>query len=47
MLVDEDDADILALLGEALEGILNGRRLRLAVHHEEVLLRVGARGDVL
>lgn len=31
MLIDQDDADVLALRGEALEGGLDGRRLRLVI----------------
>lgn len=41
MLVDKDDANILALLGKGLECCLDGRRLGLGVDDEEVLLRVG------
>lgn len=47
MLVDQDDADVLALRGEALEGGLDGRRLRLVIDDQEVLLRVGRVRDVL
>lgn len=47
MLVDQDDADVLALLGEGIKGGLDGRRLRLAVDDEEVFLRVGRVGDML
>lgn len=47
MLVDQHDTDVLALGGEALEGGLDGRRVRLAVYHEEVLLRVRRVRDVL
>lgn len=47
MLVDQDDADVLAVLGEGIKGGLDGRRLGLAVDDEEVLLRVGRVGDML
>lgn len=47
MLVDQDDADVLALLGEGIKGGLDGRRLGLAVDDQEVLLRVGRVGDML
>lgn len=47
MLVDQHDADVLALGGEALEGGLDGRRVGLPVDHEEVLLRVRRVRDVL
>ena len=47
MLVDQEDADVLALLGEGIKGGLDGRRLCLAVNDEEVLLRVGRVGDML
>lgn len=47
MLVDQDDADVLAFLGEGFECGLDGRRLRLVVHDEEVLLRVGRVCDML
>ena len=40
VLIDQDDADVLALGGEAVEGGLDGGGVGLAVHHEEVLLRV-------
>lgn len=47
MLVDQDNADILPLLSEALERRLDGGRLRLAVDDQEVLLGVGAGRDML
>lgn len=47
MLVDQDDADVLALLSEGLEGSLDGRCLRFVVHDEEVLLRIGGVRDML
>ena len=47
VLVDQDNADILPLLSEALERRLDGRRLRLAVDDQEVLLGVGAGRDML
>lgn len=47
MLVDQNDADILALRRELLERGLDGLGLGLAVDDEEVLLRVGRVRDVL
>lgn len=47
VLVDQQDADVLPLRGEALKGLLNRGVVRLAVHDEEVLLRVRRVGDVL
>lgn len=41
MLVDKDDANVLALRGKGLKGGLDGRCLGLGVNNEEVLLRVG------
>lgn len=47
MLVDQEHGDVLALLGEVLEGPLNLRVLGLAVHDEEVPLGVRWIGDML
>lgn len=47
MLVDQDNADILALRREAVEGGLDGGRVGFGVDDEEVLLVVGRWGDVL
>lgn len=47
MLVDQDDANVLSLLGEAVEGRLDSGVVRLGVNNEEVLLRIGASGDML
>jgi hypothetical protein len=47
MLVDEQDGNVLALRGEAVEGGLDGSVVRLCVDDEEVLLRVGRRRYVL
>jgi hypothetical protein len=47
MLVYEQDSDILALLGEALERGFNVRVLCLGVYDEEVLLRVWRLCNVL
>lgn len=47
MLVDQNDADVLALRREPLERGLDGLGLGLAVDDEEVLLRVGRVRDVL
>lgn len=47
MLVDEQDSNILSLLGELLKGALDGGLLRLCVDDEVVLLAVRRVGDVL
>jgi hypothetical protein len=47
MLVDQDDSNILALLGEVLERLLDLGGLGLAVNNEEVSLGIWAVGDVL
>jgi hypothetical protein len=47
MLVYEQDGDILALRGEAVERCFDLCGFRLGVHDEEVLLRVRGCGYVL
>jgi hypothetical protein len=47
MLVDEQNRDILALVGEAVECRFNGRGLGLCVYNEEVLLAVWRLGNML
>jgi hypothetical protein len=47
MLVYQQDGNVLSLLGEPVEGLLDGSRLRLVVDHQEVLLRVGSRCNML
>lgn len=47
MLVNQDDANILALLREGVKGSLDGRGLGLVVDNEEILLRVGRVGHML
>jgi len=47
MLVYQDDANIFAVRGEPIKGGLDRRVVRLAVHDEEVLLRVRRRRYVL
>lgn len=47
MLVDKDNANVLALRGKGLKSGLDGRCLGLGVDNEEVLLRVGRIGYVL
>jgi len=47
VLVDEQNGNVLALVGELLEGGLDGRVVGFGVHDEEVLLAVGRVGDVL
>ncbi len=46
MLVDQDNANILALFCKSVECQLDLRLLRLSITHEEVLLRIGRLGDV-
>lgn len=47
MLVDEQNGNVLALRGEAIESGLDGRRLGLCVDNEKVLLAIRRLGDVL
>lgn len=47
MLVDEENGNVLALLGEAVKGLFDGVRLGLVVDNEVVLLRVRRVGNVL
>lgn len=47
MLVDQQNANVLPLRREALEGRLDGRVVGLGVDDQEVLLGVRGRGDVL
>lgn len=47
MLVDEDNANVLSLLDEAVERRLDCGRVRLVVDDEEVLLCIGTGRDVL
>lgn len=47
MLVDQDDANVLSILGKSVKRRFDGRRVRLVVHDEEVLFGVGASSDVL
>lgn len=47
VLVDEENGNVLALLGEAVKGLFDGVRLGLVVDNEVVLLRVRRVGDVL
>ena len=47
MLVDQDDSNILALLGEVLKRLLDLRSLSLAVNDKEVSLGVWAIGYML
>jgi hypothetical protein len=47
VLVDQDNGDVLSLLGEVLESPLDLRGLGLAVNDEEVSLGVWAIGNVL
>lgn len=47
MLVDQDDSNILPLLGEVVECLLDRRRFGLGVDHQEVPLSVCAIRHVL
>ena len=47
VLVDEDNGNVLAFLGEAVKGLLDGVGLGLVVNDEVVLLRVWSVGNVL
>lgn len=47
MLVDQHDADVLPLGGEALKCSFNGSIVRLCVHYQKVLLRVWRGRDML
>lgn len=47
MLVDEENGNVLALLGEAVEGLLDGVCFGLVVYDEVVLLSVRRVGNVL
>lgn len=47
MLVDEDNGNVLAFLGEAVKGLLDGVSLGLVVYDEVVLLSIRRVGDML
>lgn len=47
VLVDKQNGDILALIGEAIEGCLDGRVFSLGIDDEEVLLSVRRGSDML
>lgn len=47
MLVNKQNGNVLALVGEAIEGGFDGRRFGLAVHNQKVLLAVWRLGNVL
>jgi hypothetical protein len=47
VLVDEDDANVLSVLGESVERRLDRARLCLAIDDQEVLLRICTGGDML
>jgi len=47
MLIYKQDGDVLAILREALEGVLDRSVFRLLVDDEKVLLGVRRSGDVL
>lgn len=47
MLIDQENGNVLAVLGEAVKGVFNGRVIGLCVDDEEVALRVWWCSDVL
>lgn len=47
VLVDQEDSNVLAVVGEVVEGSLDGRVLGLGVDDEEVLLAIWRLCDVL
>lgn len=47
MLVDENNGNVLAFLGEAVKGLLDGVSLGLVVNDEVVLLGIRRVGNVL
>ncbi len=47
MLVDQQNANVLALAGKVVKGVLEDGVIRLGVDDEEVALRVGGGRDVL
>lgn len=47
VLVDQNNGDVLPLLGELIESLLDSCVLGLAVHDQVVLLRVRGLGDML
>lgn len=47
MLVDEENGNVLALLGEAVESLLDGVGLGLVVYDEVVLLSIRRVGNML
>jgi hypothetical protein len=47
VLVDQHNGNVLALLGEAVEGSLDSAGFRLVVDNKEVLLCVWGLGDML
>jgi hypothetical protein len=47
VLVDEDNGNVLAFLGEAVKGLLDGVSLGLVVDDEVVLLSIRRVGDML
>lgn len=47
MLIDEQDANVLAVVGEAIESLFDCRVVRLRLDDEEIPLRVRGGGDVL
>jgi hypothetical protein len=47
MLVDQKNPDVLSLRGKSIESLFNCRIICLAVHNQEVLLRIRGFGDML
>jgi hypothetical protein len=47
MLIDQEHCNVIAFLGEALEGPLDLRRLDFGINNQEVSLRVWSFGNML
>ena len=47
MLIDEEDCNIFAVMGEAIEGLFDGWVVGFGIHDEEILLRIRWFRDML
>jgi hypothetical protein len=47
MLIDQQNTNILPLSCESVESFFDGGIIRLAIHDEEILLRIRWLGDML
>lgn len=47
MLIDQNNTNILAVLGKSFKGSLDGLCIGLVIDDKEILLAVAARGDML